>query len=165
MSATALLLWMSARRHGSWQQFRAAVEELHTDVGGGGGGDDDESPGEFPLYQALRFNLQRLGHAEFFAGAGDAEWRVTPPCLAMVQHPRNWLGILVGGRSLALKKRVEDSVGTARFETREYARLPGANHSYLGKSALTGGYCRLGAGAYRPSRRPGFNIDEYPAGR
>ena len=30
MSADALLLWMSARRQGSWQQFRAAVEELHS---------------------------------------------------------------------------------------------------------------------------------------
>jgi hypothetical protein len=29
VNANRLLLWMSARRQGSWSQFRAAVEELH----------------------------------------------------------------------------------------------------------------------------------------
>ena len=28
MSANELLVWMSARSRGSWQQFRGAVEEL-----------------------------------------------------------------------------------------------------------------------------------------
>ena len=28
MNAHELLLWMSARRAGSWQQFRSAVEDL-----------------------------------------------------------------------------------------------------------------------------------------
>ena len=32
MSATSLLLWMSARQRGSWAQFRAAVEELRREM-------------------------------------------------------------------------------------------------------------------------------------
>src|ERR1700693_4891014 len=67
MSANNLLLWMSARSRGSWQQFRAAVEELHLDDGDAGAKEDDDSHDQFalPLYQTLRFNLQRVGHAEF----------------------------------------------------------------------------------------------------
>ncbi len=84
MSANELLYWMSARGQGSWQQFRAAVEELHMIGGENGPGDEGDTPAEtFPLYQTLRMNLQRLGHAEFFAGAGDQEWRITPPALAI----------------------------------------------------------------------------------
>ena len=71
MSANALLLWMSARREGSWQQFRSAVEELHIETDTFASAEDDEAADNFrfPLYQALRLNLQRLGHAEFFGGA------------------------------------------------------------------------------------------------
>src|SRR4051794_22880806 len=88
MSANSLLLWMSARRCGSWAQFRAAVEELHLRVDVEAEGEADDSPDQFalPLYQTLRFNFQRVGHAEFFGGAGDgAEWRVTPPAVAITR--------------------------------------------------------------------------------
>lgn len=121
MSASALLLWMSARRQGSWQQFRTAVEELHVGESNDVGGEDDDAPDQFALslYQTLRFNLQRLGHAEFFAGAGDADWRVTPPSLAVTQHPRGWLGILVGARSQTLLQRLHAALesGSANMET------------------------------------------------
>ena len=78
-AADNLLFWMSARQKGSWQQFRAAVEELHVSGDGGLEGEEDGGSDEFalPLYQVLRFNLQRLGHAEFFAGAGGADWRMS----------------------------------------------------------------------------------------
>jgi hypothetical protein len=33
VSADNLLLWMSARKEGSWHQFRGAVEELHIAIG------------------------------------------------------------------------------------------------------------------------------------
>src|SRR5574340_183927 len=105
MSANSLLLWMSARRHGSWAQFRAAVEELHLATDVEVDGEDDDAPDQFalPLYQMLRFNLQRVGHAEFFAGAGEgADWRVTPPSLAITRNARGWLGIVAGARSPAL---------------------------------------------------------------
>lgn len=115
MNPNALLFWMSARRQGSWQQFRAAVEELHVGESDDLGGEDDDAPVQFALslYQTLRFNLQRMGHAEFFAGAGDSDWRVTPPCLAVTQHARGWLGILVGARSPALLQRLRDAVEPA----------------------------------------------------
>jgi hypothetical protein len=125
MSANALLFWMSARRQGSWQQFRTAVEELHvesTDLGG----EDDDAPDQFALslYQTMRFNLQRLGHAEFFAGAGDADWRVTPPSLAVTQHARGWLGIVAGARSPTLLQRLHAAVGPANLETLAFPGYP-----------------------------------------
>jgi hypothetical protein len=126
MSANALLLWMSARRQGSWQQFRTAVEELHLGEANNLGGEDDDAPDQFalPLYQTLRFNLQRIGHAEFFAGAGDADWRVTPPSLAVTQHARGWLGIVAGARSRTLLQRLHAAAGTANLETLAFPEYP-----------------------------------------
>lgn len=125
MSANSLLLWMSARRHGSWAQFRAAVEELHiraddSEVEGEG----DDAPDQFalPLYQTLRFNLQRAGHAEFFAGTGaGTEWRVTPPALALTQHARGSLGVVAGARSLSLIDRLCSAVARRGAELRVLA--------------------------------------------
>jgi hypothetical protein len=114
MSANWLLLWMSARSQGSWAQFRTAVEELHILDGNEVSGEDDDAPDQFalPLYQALRFNLQRVGHAEFFAGAGSgADWRVTPPTLAVTRNARGCLGIVVGARSLSLMERLRAASG------------------------------------------------------
>lgn len=127
MSANALLLWMSARREGSWQQFRTAVEELHLGESNDLEGEGDDAPDQFalPLYQTLRFNLQRLGHAEFFAGAGgDADWRVTPPSLAVTHHPRGWLGIVAGARSPTLLRRLHAAAGTANLETLAFPAYP-----------------------------------------
>ncbi len=128
MSANSLLMWMSARRQGSWAQFRAAVEELHVGADDEVKGEDDDASDQFalPFYQMLRFNLQRVGHAEFFAGAGDgAEWRVTPPALAVTQHARGWLGIVVGARSLALMERLRVAAGaTAKLQTVVFPAYP-----------------------------------------
>lgn len=126
MSANALLLWMSARRQGSWQQFRAAVEELHLGESNDAGGEIDDAPDQFelPLYQALRFNFQRLGHAEFFAGAGGAEWRVTPPSLAVTQSAHGWLGILAGARSIRLLQHFHAAIGPANLQTLAFAGYP-----------------------------------------
>jgi len=126
MNANMLLLWMSARREGSWQQFRAAIEELHLGESDDLCGEEDDAPDQLalPLYQTLRFNLQRFGHAEFFAGAGGADWRVTPPSLAVTQHARGWLGILVGARSQALMQRLHAAIGPATLETLAYPGYP-----------------------------------------
>jgi hypothetical protein len=124
MSANSLLLWMSARRHGSWAQFRGAVEELHlgADVEAEGEGDDAPDQYALPLYQTLRFNLQRVGHAEFFAGAGEgAEWRVTPPALAVSRHASGWLGVLAGARSLSITDRLRSAVAGHNAELRMLA--------------------------------------------
>lgn len=116
MSANSLLLWMSARRRGAWAQFRAAVEELHLGLDTEVDGEADDAPDQYalPLYQALRFNLQRVGHAEFFAGAGEgADWRVTPPALALTQQPRGWLGVVAGARTLQLIDGLRSAVGSS----------------------------------------------------
>lgn len=124
MSANSLLLWMSARRQGSWAQFRAAVEELHLVADAEIDGEGDDAPDQFalPLYQTLRFNLQRVGHAEFFAGADEgSEWRVTPPVLAVSRHARGWLGVVAGARSPSFMDRLGAAVTAHRAELRVLA--------------------------------------------
>lgn len=109
MSASSLLLWMSARGAGSWSQFRAAVEELHLKDNDDATGPDAEEIADeagLPIYHALRLNFQRLGHAEFGTGAGENDWRVTPPCLALTAQPVGWRGVLAGARSRDLLSRV-----------------------------------------------------------
>jgi hypothetical protein len=128
MSANFLLLWMSARHHGTWAQFRAAVEELHVKSGDDveGEGDDASDPLALPFYQTLRLNLQRVGHAEFFAGAGDgAEWRVTPPALAVTRRAGGWLGVVAGARSLPLLDRLREAAeGTVKLQTITFPAYP-----------------------------------------
>lgn len=114
---------MSARGQGSWAQFRAAVEELHLgdDRESAGGSDVEDIADEsgLPLYHALRLNLQRLGHAEFGAGAEDNDWRVAPPCLAVTSQPFGWRGVLAGARSRELLARVMKN-----GESADLAQLP-----------------------------------------
>ena len=119
MSANRLLLWMSARTEGSWSQFRSAVEELR--VGESAGGPAPEAAEEsdqyaLPIYQSVRLNMQRLGHAEFFSGAGDSDWRVTPPTLAITSHHNGARGVLAVARSDRLLASIGDSLGGARLE-------------------------------------------------
>jgi hypothetical protein len=120
MSANNLLLWISARRQGSWQQFRTAVEELHMadDDGDSEDGVEEDTADQYalPLYQALRLNLQRLGHAEFFAGACGSDWKVAPPSLAVTRHARGWLGVVAGARSLNLLQRLNNSVAPGELD-------------------------------------------------
>lgn len=102
MKANELLLWLSARREGSWQQFRQAVEELHSSDTEANGEDNDE----FPLHQQLRLNLERLAHVEFFAASCEDGWRITPPILAALPIAGGVRGVLCGARSPALRERV-----------------------------------------------------------
>jgi hypothetical protein len=117
VTPNALLLWMSARSEGSWQQFRAAVEELHLPSEAPGSPDDDAESSGLRAYWRLRLNMQRFGHAEFAAGAAGADWRVAPPTLAMHQRPGHALGVLVGARSDALMARIAASAGSASIQT------------------------------------------------
>lgn len=124
MSANSLLLWMSARRRGSSAQFRAAVKELHLGADPEVDEEGDDVPDQSPLhlYQTLRFNLQRVGHAEFFAGAGEgAEWRVTPPALAVTRHAHGWFGVVAGARSLSLIDRLHSAADRHGAELRVLA--------------------------------------------
>jgi len=128
MSSNSLLLWISARGQGSWAQFRAAVEELHLGADTEVEGEYDDVSDQFalPLYQTLKFNLQRVGHAEFFAGAEGADWRVAPPALAITQHARGWIGIVAGARSLALMDRLTTATAAegAHIQTLEFPAYP-----------------------------------------
>lgn len=127
MSADRLLLWMSARTNGSWQQFRAAVEQLPVPDDGNDadadGSEDGVDIGGLPLYQALRLNLQRVGHAEFWPGAHGIEWRVTPPSLAIVQRHDGVLGVLAGARSVRLLDKLSALAGS-RLETWHQSNCP-----------------------------------------
>jgi hypothetical protein len=97
VTADDLLLWMSARREGSWQQFRGAVEALHLD----GGEDIDEqdagSESLLPIQHALRLSLECLAHVEFSSQV-DHRWRVVPSSLALVSETDN-AGVLCGART------------------------------------------------------------------
>jgi hypothetical protein len=101
MSEHALLLWMSARRNGSWQQFRSAVEELHmADAEGAPSEAEDEgSRTGLSAYQQLRLAFERLAHAEFFTQGCEDGWRITPPVLTVIKSSCGWEGILSGARS------------------------------------------------------------------
>src|SRR5947199_9875010 len=109
MSLDHMLLWLSAKGQGSWSQFRGAVEELHTQQRNALDNTDDEgdrpydAESDLPLYQHVRFALQRLGHVEFYTG--DTEWRVVPPTVALLTGAGNE-GLLCGARSPALLKRL-----------------------------------------------------------
>jgi hypothetical protein len=105
MSFNHLLLWLSAKQQGSWQQFRSAVEELDLREDGE---PDDTDRGEgasstpaFSLYQKLRFALERLGHAEF-SPRDNLRWRVVPPSAALLADCDETVGVLCGARSLEL---------------------------------------------------------------
>jgi len=98
MNANDLLLWLSARRSGSWPQFRGGVVAF-------AGDDDSESEDRFPLHQQIRLDLQRLAHVEFFARECESGWRVAPPVLALSGSGEACLGILCGARSDGLLDR------------------------------------------------------------
>jgi len=106
MKPNELLLWLSARREGSWQQFRVAVEELHsTESDSASYGSATSGEVEFPLHQKLRLDLERLGHVEFFACGCEKGWRVVPPTLAAHPVSGGVRAVLCGARSPALREQ------------------------------------------------------------
>ena len=114
MKANELLLWLSARREGSWQQFRAAVDELHLD--GGESLPNQEADGDFPLHQLLRLDFERLAHVEFFARDCEDGWRVVPPTLATHPTADGVRGVLCGARSAAMRDRVLNAASNVGCE-------------------------------------------------
>lgn len=124
VKANELLLWLSARREGSWRQFRVAVEELCVAE------DAEESPNEpteedeFPLHQQLRLNLERLAHVEFFAHQCENGWRVAPPTLAVSYMDGRWMGVLCGARSDALRERFVKAAAAVDFQVNQQAGVP-----------------------------------------
>jgi hypothetical protein len=109
MNLDHLLLWLSAKRTGSWAQFRGAVEELH--IQGEERALDDLDPSgpdfDLPVYQQARLALQRLGHVEFRPSEAVYSWRVVPPSMALLPGI-SARGLLCGARSAALVERLHD---------------------------------------------------------
>jgi hypothetical protein len=105
MGPDELLLWLSARREGSWGQFRSAAEEILS------GADGTRSNGRAVSYQEMRFALEQLGHVEFEGRDGEGGWRIAPPVLAVSRQPENFIGIMCGARSPQLIARVRSASG------------------------------------------------------
>jgi hypothetical protein len=109
VSFDRLLLWLSAKGEGSWSQFRGAVEEFHAQPGDlepdfedgqlAGAGSD------LPIYQQVRFALQRLGHIEFYTAGAEKGWRVVPPTVAIGTRATAE-GVLCGARAPVLLDRL-----------------------------------------------------------
>ncbi len=99
MGPNELLLLLSARKSGSWYQFRSCVDEIMADEEGDAFG--------LPLHQRIRLNLSRLGHVEFADSEESEDWRAAPPVLALTKTPRGFRGILCGARSLNLLERFQ----------------------------------------------------------
>jgi hypothetical protein len=109
MKVNELILWLSARVQGSWEQFKSAVESLHLpdeEPAAAELPEEDVRQGGLPLHQELRLMLERLGHAEFFAAGCEGGWRIAPPIWAVscVQGPLT--AVLCGARTLPLLERV-----------------------------------------------------------
>ncbi len=125
MKANELLFWLSARRQGTWQQFRAAMEELHSsDDDSTASGNASIGEDEFPLHQKLRLDLERLAHVEFFARDCEKGWRVTPPTLAAHPVPDGVRAVLCGARSPALRERVLEAGEKVGCETLDSRGVP-----------------------------------------
>jgi hypothetical protein len=118
--ANELLFWLSARRQGSWQQFRQAVEERHSSDSEADSANNDE----FPLHQQLRLNLERLAHVEFFAKNCEHGWRIAPPTLASHSVSSGVRGVLCGARSPALRERVIRSAEKLKCEILDSLDVP-----------------------------------------
>ena len=113
MNANHVLFWASALGTGTWHQFKSAVERLHLEDS-----EQEEAVDQknFPLYQKVRLNLQRLGHVEF-NGQEDG-WRVVPPVFAITQREGRIRAVLCGARSEPLLARIrEASNGLGLLET------------------------------------------------
>lgn len=104
----SLLLLLSAKEQGSWQQFRDAVEEFHvpdpTDESDDFA-DTSDADTTFPIYRVLQYSLSALGHVSFDEVNA---WHVVPPALAVSHHePGGVQAILCGARTPAVLERLQ----------------------------------------------------------
>src|SRR5260370_42569751 len=111
MTPNELLLWLSARREGSWQQFRGAVQSLDL-----ASNNDETDEASLPLHQRVRFSLERLAHVEFDAAECENGWRVVPPSLALFKHERGATAALCGARTPNLINRIAAAAARLSFE-------------------------------------------------
>lgn len=106
MKSNELLFWLSARREGSWHQFRAVVDELNAvEPESTRSEDPNGRDTEFPLHLQLRRNFLCAAHVEFFENDSKYYWRVAPPILAVHPTVSGFRAVLCGARSPALRER------------------------------------------------------------
>jgi hypothetical protein len=120
MTPNELLLWLSARKEGSWRQFRTAVEALDL----ADSDEEGEENGSLRLHLRIQLNLSRLGHVEFNAAECENGWRVVPPALALSQRNGHITGVLCGARTPKLLERIERSASGMRWDRTEQADCP-----------------------------------------
>lgn len=141
MTPNELLLWMSARKEGSWVQFRSAVETLDL-AESAESGEEDIS---LPLHQRIRYNLERLGHAEFNVAGCEDGWRIVPPVLALSDDAGKVTGILCGARTTSLIERITSAAEGLELERASQTECPdairvhGPNAESLKEVAATAG--------------------------
>jgi hypothetical protein len=154
MTPNELLLWLSARKEGSWRQFRTAIERLDF---------VDEVPYGAPLALHLRvyLNLERLAHVEFSSAGTEKDWRVVPPVLALCRHKNHVTGILCGARTPMLLKKFEEAANGLPWERNQEADCPdilrvrGADADVLAGTACRAGIlCQPDAPASLLSQLP-----------
>lgn len=94
MNDNLLLAYLSELGQGRWAQFRQALDYLSSD--------EDE------LYRSVKARqLSALGHVEF-SFEGDMRWSVCEPTIAWLQRPDQVKGVLCGGRSPKLLKKLSE---------------------------------------------------------
>jgi hypothetical protein len=120
MTPNELILWMSARKQGSWVQFRSAVETLDLAESAERGEEDLT----LPLHQRIRYNLERLGHVEFDAGECQDGWRAVPPMLALSDHAGTITGVLCGARTPKVLERFERAGAGVELEQAPQTECP-----------------------------------------
>jgi len=126
MTPNELLLWLSARKQGSWLQFRGAVDTLDL----ANSADEEGQDTSLPLHQRVRFNLERLGHLEFDAAECENGWRVVPPALALSQHDNGVTGVLCGARSPRLVDAIERAADGLSFKRVSHTDCPEIIHMH-----------------------------------
>jgi hypothetical protein len=84
-------------------------------------GEEDVS---LPLHQRIRYNLERLGHAEFDAAGCEDAWRIVPPTLALSDHGSKVTGVLCGARTSALIERITRAAGGLEVERHSQSECP-----------------------------------------
>lgn len=127
MSSDNLLIWMSARGQGSWQQFRSAVEEFHVesrDSEQDSETGDDSTASDLPVYQAVRLGLERLAHVEFVSSGTERRWRVVPPVMVINQQDKRSVGILCGARYPGLRDDLNGLPGTVSWDSCDIPGMP-----------------------------------------
>lgn len=120
MTPNELLLWLSARKEGSWPQFRGAIDRL--ELANSDGEAEQDTP--LPLHQLIRFNLERLGHVEFDAAECEDGWRVVPPTLSLSQHNTGVTGVLCGARTPKLVESIQRAAAGLSFQQVSHPNSP-----------------------------------------